>query len=83
MAATQQTEKDYLSDIEQALVRDNDGQYKDTLLNQLFTEALELKAEKGKGLAPDDYARVDNVLTAVVAAMEVIDKCWTKHHPKH
>lgn len=69
-----------LSTTEEHLIQDKDGTYRDQLLNQLFSEASRLKALKDKGAAPEDFSKIDSLLTAVVAAMEVVDKSWKQHH---
>lgn len=73
-------EKIHLSTVEEQLIQDSDGSYRDELLSQLFTEATRLKDLKDKGAAPEDFTKIDNLLTAVVAAMEVVDKNWKQHH---
>lgn len=72
----------HLSTIEEQLIEDKDGTYRDQLLHQLFSEATRLKELKDKGAAPEDFSKIDNLLTAVVAAMEVVDKSWKQHHPQ-
>lgn len=69
-----------LSTTEEQLIRDKDGTYRDQLLNELFSEATRLKELKDKGAAPEDFSKIDSLLTAVVAAMEVVDKSWKQHH---
>ncbi len=78
----QNDEKIHLSTVEEQLIEDNDGSYRDELLSQLFAEATRLKNLKDKGAAPEDFTKIDNLLTAVVAAMEVVDKNWKQHHAK-
>lgn len=73
-------ERIHLSDTEARLIQDNDGSYRDQLLNQLFTEATRLKQLRDEGVAPDEFNKIDSLLTAVVAAMEVVDKSWQQHH---
>lgn len=70
----------HLSTIEEQLIEDKDGTYRDQLLSQLFSEATRLKGLKDQGAAPEDFSKIDNLLTAVVAAMEVVDKSWKQHH---
>ena len=77
---TKEKESALLSATEELLLQDQDGSYRDQLLNQLFTEASRLKGLKDKGAAPEDFSKIDSLLTAVVAAMEVVDKSWKQHH---
>ncbi|KEI71561.1 EscE/YscE/SsaE family type III secretion system needle protein co-chaperone [Endozoicomonas elysicola] len=70
----------HLSTIEEQLIEDKDGSYRDQLLSQLFSEASRLKGLKDQGAAPEDFSKIDSLLTAVVAAMEVVDKSWKQHH---
>ncbi len=70
----------HLSTIEEQLIEDTDGTYRDQLLSQLFSEATRLKGLKNQGAAPEDFSKIDSLLTAVVAAMEVVDKSWKQHH---
>ena len=77
---TKEKENVLLSATEELLLKDKDGSYRDQLLNQLFTEASRLKGLKDKGAAPEDFSKIDSLLTAVVAAMEVVDKSWKQHH---
>lgn|GEM_PF-6000343 len=77
---TKEKESTLLSATEELLTQDKDGSYRDQLLNQLFSEASRLKGLKDKGAAPEDFSKIDSLLTAVVAAMEVVDKSWKQHH---
>ena len=73
-------ERIHLSDTEAQLIQDNDGSYRDQLLNQLFTEATRLKQLREQGVSPDEFNKIDSLLTAVVSAMEVVDKSWQQNH---
>lgn len=73
-------DKIHLSSTEELLIKDRDGRYRDQLLQELFSEAARLKSLKDQGAAPEDFSKIDSLLTAVVAAMEVIDKSWKQHH---
>ncbi|WP_419536008.1 EscE/YscE/SsaE family type III secretion system needle protein co-chaperone [Endozoicomonas sp.] len=77
---TTNDEKIHLSTIEEQLIDDKTGTYRDQLLGQLFSEATRLKGLKDQGAAPEDFSKIDSLLTAVVAAMEVVDKSWKQHH---
>ncbi len=83
MADTKKSEdKIYLSDTEERLVQDKDGRYREELLQQLYQEATRLKSMNDKGASPEDFANIDNILTGIVAAIEVVEKNWQQHHKK-
>ena len=69
-----------LSTTEERLIQDKEGHYRDQLLNELFSEASRLKSLRDVGAAPENFSKIDSMLTAVVAAMEVVDKGWKQHH---
>ncbi|OED44444.1 hypothetical protein ACH42_07485 [Endozoicomonas sp. (ex Bugula neritina AB1)] len=75
-------EKVYLSETEERLIQDTDGSYREELLQQLYQEAIRLKALNDKGTSPEDFNKIDHILTGVVAAIEVVEKNWQKHHKK-
>ena len=75
-------EKIHLSSIEEHLVQDKDGKYREEVLGMLFDEAMRLKSLKDQGASPDDFIRIEHILTGVVAAIEVVDKGWEQHHKK-
>ncbi|WP_157673567.1 hypothetical protein [Endozoicomonas ascidiicola] len=81
MAETMKSD-DYtgLSNTEELLINDVQGQYRDQLLANLFSEASRLKQLRDKGTDPDNFVRIDSLLTSIVAAMEVVDKNWKQHH---
>ena len=77
---TNNQQEAFLSTIDEKLSQDKDGEYLNTLQEQFFNEATRLKALKDQGASPEDFARIDASLAAVVAAAEVVDKSWKKHH---
>lgn len=78
----QNEEPIYLSDTEERLSQDKDGELREELLKALVDEAFRLKSEQGKGLSPEDFEKSDAMITAVLASAEVIDKTWAKYHGK-
>ena len=75
-------EKIFLSSIEEHIAQDKDGRFREQVLGMLYTEAVRLKQLKDQGASPDEFARIESVLTALVAAIEVVDKGWQQHHKK-
>ena len=75
-------EKVHLSQTEEQLMADKGGEYRDSLMQSLYAEAIRLKSMNDKGASPEEFARVESILTGVVAAIEVIEKSWNKHHKK-
>lgn len=78
--ADNKKEQLFLSSIEEHLAQDSDGKYRDEVMKTLFSEALRLKAQKDKGASPEEFTRIDNILTGVVAAAEVVEKRWQQLH---
>ncbi|WOG25691.1 hypothetical protein [Endozoicomonas sp. 8E] len=75
-------EKVHLSDLEDRLIQDADGELKEQVLKELVDEAFRLKSERDKGLSPDEFEINDKMITALIAATEVVDKTWNTHHKK-
>ena len=82
MADNNNDETIRLSETEERLIQDKDGRYREELLQQLYDEALRLKSLSEKGASPDDFAKIDHILTGLVAAIEVVEKSWQQHHGK-
>ncbi|WP_257282267.1 EscE/YscE/SsaE family type III secretion system needle protein co-chaperone [Endozoicomonas sp. ONNA1] len=76
------SEKIHLSDLEDRLILDTDGELRDKVLKELVDEAFRLKSERDKGLSPDQFETNDKLITALIAATEVVDKTWNRHHKK-
>ncbi|WP_448216726.1 hypothetical protein [Endozoicomonas sp. 2B-B] len=75
-------EKVHLSDLEDRLIQDADGELKEQVLKELVDEAFRLKSERDKGLSPGEFEINDKMITALIAAAEVVDKTWNTHHKK-
>ena len=82
MADNNKEEKIFLSSIEEHITQDKDGEFREEVLSMLFNEAVRLKGLKDQGSSPDEFARIESLLTAVVAAIEVVDTGWQQHHKK-
>lgn len=82
MAENNTEEKIFLSSIEEHIAQDKDGKFREEVMGMLYSEAVRLKALKDQGASPDEFARIESLLTAVVAAVEVVDKGWQQHHKK-
>jgi hypothetical protein len=72
----------FLSNVEENLKNDKSGQFRNKTMNVLLEEALRIKSLKQKNNTPEEYNKIDGVLTALVASMEVIDKRWKMFHEK-
>ena len=82
MADNKKEEKTFLSSIEEHIAQDKDGKFREEVLGMLYGEAVRLKGLKDQGASPDEFARIEGLLTAVVAAIEVVDTGWQQHHKK-
>ncbi len=83
MTDTQKSdEKIHLSSTEERLIQDKSGTYRQELLQQLYDEAMRLRSKRDKGASPEEFTKIENILTSVVAAAEVVEKSWQKHHKK-
>ena len=82
VADNNKDEKIYLSSIEEHLTQDKDGKFREEVLSMLYNEAVRLKGLKDQGSSPDEFTRIEGLLTAVVAAIEVVDTSWQQHHKK-
>ncbi|KEQ18048.1 hypothetical protein [Endozoicomonas numazuensis] len=76
-------EKIHLSDLEDRLILDTQGELREEVLKELVEEAFRLKTARDKGLSPDEFETNDRMITALMAAAEVVDKTWNTHHKKH
>ena len=77
---TRNEDRIHLSETEERLIQDKDGQYREELLKQLVDEAFRLKKIQEKGISPDEFDQSSTMMTAVLAAAEVVDKTWSKYH---
>ncbi|WP_252176091.1 EscE/YscE/SsaE family type III secretion system needle protein co-chaperone [Endozoicomonas sp. 4G] len=75
-------EKVRLSGLEDRLILDTDGELREQVLQELVDEAFRLKSERDKGLSPDEFETNNKMITALMAAVEVVDKTWNTHHKK-
>lgn len=71
-----------LSFIEDRLISDSDGEYKLQLIKQLEDEIKTLKRIKNNGLKPDEFLKVDKVIQAMDASVNIVNLTWAKHHLK-
>jgi hypothetical protein len=72
----------FLSNVEENLKNDKSGRFRNETMNVLLEEALKIKSLKQKNNTPEEYNKIDGVLTALVASMEVVDKRWKMFHEK-
>lgn len=60
-------------EIESNLKNDATGAYKQELLEKFTTLGTEVRTELNKGLAPDEYDRLSQLLKAVEASISVVE----------
>ena len=77
----QQPEQVVLLDMEQKLLDDAAGNYRDQLLEDLNQAASELRRSLQTGASPDEYTTNANLLAAVESATGVVNRVWSKNHP--
>lgn len=82
MTATQQQDNDTirLSDLEERLISDRDGRFRDQLTADLFEQLTKLKTVRDQALAPAEFATVEALILAIAAAGETVAKTWQKYH---
>ena len=73
----------FLSDVEEKLKNDKNGNFRNETIQVLLAEALRLKSLKQQENTPEKYYKINGVLTALVASMEVVDKRWKMFHEKN
>ena len=71
-----------ISDIEERLINDESGQFRDHLMNDLFKQMVELKSLQNEGSSPENFNNIESLINAVAAAGETVYKTWQKHHKK-
>lgn len=69
--------------MEGRLATDEDGTYRDTTLERLRSEAATLKVRLDKGLPPDEYAALAQVVLALEAAASTVQRVWQRLHRKN
>ncbi|WP_263079685.1 hypothetical protein [Endozoicomonas sp. Mp262] len=69
-----------ISDLEERLITDEDGSYRDQLMSELFDKMVELKALRDQSLSPEEFNKVESLILAIAAAGETVGKTWKKHH---
>ena len=80
MADKTNSETINLSGTEDLLIQDKSGAYREQLLKQLVDEALRLKTLVDKGNAPEEFEKNTSMMLALLAAADVVDHTWEKHH---
>lgn len=83
MADKKQSETIHLSGTEDLLKQDKNGKYRKRLLEQMMNEAHRLKALVDKGSDPDSFEKNASMMAALLAAVDVVDQTWQKHHVKN
>ena len=83
MADKEKSETIHLSGTEDLLKQDKDGTQREQLLELLMKEAYRLKALVDKGSDPEAFERNSSMMAALLAAVDVVDNTWQKHHEKN
>ena len=65
------------SEIEQALLQDNAGIYRDNLLTTFNTEKIKISQALNRGVKPDEYAMLSGLLLAIEEAITIVNKMWS------
>lgn len=71
-----------ISDLEERLIHDPSGAFRDHLTSRLFDQLVELKNLRNQGSSPDEYNKIESLILAVSAAGETVSKTWKNHHKK-
>ncbi|MDP0561963.1 MAG: EscE/YscE/SsaE family type III secretion system needle protein co-chaperone [Candidatus Endonucleobacter sp. (ex Gigantidas childressi)] len=69
-----------ISELEERLVHDQSGNFRDYLMSQLFDQLVELNNLRSQGISPEEYDKIESLILAVSAAGDVVYKAWKKHH---
>ncbi|AMO56050.1 hypothetical protein GZ77_04280 [Endozoicomonas montiporae] len=69
-----------LSGTEDLLINDKSGEYREQLLKELMDEAIRLKALVDRGNSPEEFEKNTSMMLALLAAADVVDQTWEKHH---
>jgi type III secretion system YseE family protein len=67
------------SEIEQALLKDSAGIYRDNLLDQFNREHLQIIQVMNRGVKPDEYQVLSGLLKAIEEAIVIVNKMWTNY----
>lgn len=71
------------SEIENALLEDQAGIYRDSLLSTFSLERLKITQELNKGVKPDEYALLSGLLEAIEQSVIVVNKMWMTFQDKN
>ena len=80
MADKKNSETIHLSGTEDLLLNDKSGEYREQLLKQLMDKAMRLKTLVDQGNSPDEFEKNTSMMLALLAAADVVDHTWEKHH---
>ena len=69
-----------LSNLEDQLVLDTDGNYKLEVIGKINNELTALKKIKNSGLSPMEYKKNEKVIAALDECIKVIEITWFRHH---
>lgn len=71
------------SEIERALLQDQAGVYRDSLLTTFSMERLKITQELNKGVKPEEYEVLSSLLEAIEQSVLVVNKMWTIFQDKN
>lgn len=70
-----------LLDLEDKLRQDEEGRYKNSLLDELEEHDRALKRMIDRGVTAPEFERLNKTREAVEAARSAVTKLWQFHHP--
>ncbi|MBF0103129.1 MAG: EscE/YscE/SsaE family type III secretion system needle protein co-chaperone [Desulfobacterales bacterium] len=65
-----------LLDIEEKMIKDSAGVYKNELLAKLVTYAAEIKQEIDRGLPPQEFESMNKMMAAIEVSQNVVETIW-------
>ena len=71
------------SEIEKALLQDQAGVYRDSLLTSFSMERLKITQALNKGVKPDEYEVLSSLLEAIEQSVVVVNKMWAVFQDKN
>lgn len=66
--------------LETDLREDNNGAYKNALMDEFTQAADKVKKTLNRGVKPDEYAQLNALLNAIEAARSVVEITWKRLH---
>jgi type III secretion system YseE family protein len=76
----QESERFMLLALEEKLTEDNDGHYKNEIMEELFQCLTMVKRHLDSGLPPDEYSQYNKLKKAAEAGISVLERVWHGLH---